>query len=77
MQINDSYPKKSGEFVEYYKNGGLKAEGRYKAGQPNGLWKFYRIDGSVMRTGYFNNGKQSRTWTTYGSTGRVVKTTEF
>ena len=76
-QINDSYPKKSGEFKEYYKNGGIKAEGKYKAGKPNGLWKFYRIDGSVMRTGYFTNGEQSRTWTTYSSTGRVVKVTEF
>ena len=76
-QINASYPKKSGEFVEYYKNGGVKAEGKYKAGKLNGLWEFYRIDGSVMRTGYFKNGEQSGTWTTYSSTGRVVKVTEF
>jgi antitoxin component YwqK of YwqJK toxin-antitoxin module len=43
----------------------------------NGLWKFYRIDGSVMRAGSFKNGEQSGTWTTYDAKGKVVKKTEF
>ena len=76
-QINASYPKKNGTFVEYYKNGGIKAEGKYKGSVVHGAWKFYRIDGSVMRTGSFKNGEQSGTWTTYAANGRVVKTTEF
>jgi len=77
QQINDSYPKKNGQFIEYYKNGGIKAEGKYKGSVIHGEWKFYRIDGSVMRTGFFKNGEQSGTWTTYAANGRVVKTTEF
>ena len=76
-QINDSYPKKNGDFLEYYKNGGIKAEGKYKGSVVHGAWKFYRIDGSVMRTGSFKNGEQSGTWTTYAANGRVVKITEF
>ncbi|MEI6120654.1 MAG: DUF1801 domain-containing protein [Actinomycetes bacterium] len=76
-QINASYPKKSGIFIEYYKNGGVKAEGKYKGSKINGLWKFYRIDGSVMRTGSFKDGEQSGTWTTYAANGRVVKVTKF
>ncbi len=76
-QINNSYPKKNGLFVEYYKNGGIKTEGKYKASKVHGLWKFYRIDGSVMRTGSFKDGEQSGTWTTYASNGRVVKVTKF
>ena len=76
-QINASYPLKSGLFVEYYKNGGVKAEGKYKGSVLHGAWKFYRIDGSVMRTGFFKNGEQSGIWTTFDSKGRVVKTTEF
>jgi uncharacterized protein YdhG (YjbR/CyaY superfamily) len=75
--INASYPKKNGEFVEYYKNGGIKSEGKYKNSVMHGSWKFYRLDGSVMRTGSFANGEQSGTWTTYDKNGRVVKTTEF
>ena len=47
-QINKSYPKKNGRFVEFYKNGGIKAEGKYKAGVMHGEWKFYRLDGSVI-----------------------------
>ena len=76
-QINASYPKKNGVFVEYYKNGGIKAEGKYKGSTMNGAWKFYRIDGSIMRTGSFKNGEQSGTWTTYDAKGKVVKKTEF
>ena len=76
-QINDSYPKKNGLFVEYYKNGGVKAEGKYKSKVMNGAWKFYRLDGSLMRSGSFKNGEQSGTWTTFDSKGKIVKTTHF
>ena len=77
QQINDSYPKKNGDFVEYYKNGGIKAEGKYKGSVLHGAWKFYRIDGTVMRTGFFKNGEQSGIWTTYDNKGRKVKETKF
>ena len=76
-QINESYPKKNGTYIQYYKNGGIQSEGKYKAGTMNGAWKFYRLDGSIMRSGFFKNGQQSGTWTTYAANGRVVKTTEF
>ena len=77
QQINDSYPKKNGTFVEYYKNGGIKSKGKIKDGKPHGAWEFFRIDGTVMRTGSFKNGEQSGTWTTYATNGRIVKTTNF
>ena len=32
-QINDSYPKKSGLFVEYYKNGFIKTKGKMRNGE--------------------------------------------
>jgi uncharacterized protein YdhG (YjbR/CyaY superfamily) len=76
-QINDSYPKKNGLFVEYYKNGGIKAKGKYKGLKMHGAWEFFRIDGSLMRSGSFKDGKQSGTWITYDSKGRKVKTTNF
>ena len=43
----------------------------------HGAWKFYRQDGSVMRTGSFNNGEQSGTWVTFDSKGKKVKETKF
>lgn len=76
-QINDSYPKKSGAFVEYYKNGGVKAKGKYKGSKMHGKWEFFRMDGTVMRTGSFNNGKQSGLWITFDAKGKKVKETKF
>ena len=76
-QINGSYPKKNGAFVEYYKNGGIKAQGKYKGKYMNGAWKFYRLDGSLMRAGSFKDGKQVGIWTTYDAKGKKVKETKF
>jgi len=76
-QINKGYPKKNGQFLEFYKNGGIKAEGKYKAGVIHGEWKFYRLDGSLMRCGFFKNGEQSGIWKTFDAKGRLVKETQF
>ena len=76
-QINGSYPKKNGAFVEYYKNGGIKAQGKYKGKYMTGAWKFYRMDGSLMRAGSFKDGKQVGIWTTYDAKGKKVKETKF
>ena len=76
-QINSSYPKKNGTFVEYYKNGGIKAKGKYKGSKMHGKWEFYRMDGSLMRSGAFTNGSQSGTWITFDAKGKKVKETKF
>lgn len=74
-QINEAYPKKSGEFLEFYSNGVLKARGKYKAGKLHGGWKWFRKTGVIMRSGSFKNGQQTGTWITYDSKGKVYKTT--
>jgi uncharacterized protein YdhG (YjbR/CyaY superfamily) len=76
-QINGSYPKKNGVFVEYYKNGGVKASGKYKGNKMHGSWEFFRIDGSLMRKGSFREGVQTGIWVTYDSKGKKVKETNF
>ncbi len=76
-QINDTYPKKSGEFLEFYPNGVLKAKGKYKAGKLHGNWQWFRKTGVIMRSGGFNNGQQTGTWITYDSTGKLYKKTVF
>lgn len=75
--INSGYPKKSGEFKEFYSNGVLKASGKYKDNDMHGAWTFYRKDGSPMRSGSFSEGTQVCTWTTYTADGKPHKTTEF
>jgi len=74
-QINSSYPKKSGEFLEFYANGVLKARGKYKAGKLHGDWKWCRKSGVIMRSGTFKDGAQVGTWTTYDAKGKIYKKT--
>lgn len=76
-QINDTYPKKSGEFLEFYPNGVLKAKGKYKSGKLHGNWQWFRKTGVIMRSGSFKNGQQTGTWVTYDSKGKVYKKTKF
>jgi len=74
-QINSTYPKKSGEYLEFYTNGVLKAKGSYKAGKLNGDWEWFRKTGVIMRSGSFKNGVQFGTWITYDAKGKVYKRT--
>lgn len=75
--INRSFPKKSGEFKEFYPNGVVKAKGRYKNEAMHGAWEFYRRTGTIMRSGSFREGSQIGTWTTYTAEGDPYKTTTF
>lgn len=75
QQINDSYPKKNGEYLEFYTNGILIAKGKYKAGKLHGEWKWFRKTGVIMRSGFFKNGEQTGTWITYDAKGKVYKKT--
>lgn len=75
--INESYPKKSGEFIALYDNGVLKSKGRYTAGEMGGAWTFFRRDGSLLREGSFQKGQQKGAWTTYRADGTAHKTTMF
>ena len=76
-QINESYPKKNGLSVQFYKNGAVKSCGKFKGKLLHGKWEFFRLDGSIMRSGSFKDGEQTGEWITYSSTGRVVKKTVF
>ena len=77
QQINDSFPKKTGEYLEFYTNGILKAQGKYKAGKLHGDWKWFRKTGVIMRSGSFKNGEQTGTWITYDAKGKVYKKSDM
>jgi uncharacterized protein YdhG (YjbR/CyaY superfamily) len=55
-EINASYPKKSGEFKEFYLSGNLKTQGHIKNGEKNGIWHWYRSDGSLLKVEQFKSG---------------------
>jgi uncharacterized protein YdhG (YjbR/CyaY superfamily) len=76
-QINSSYPKKTGEFLEFYGNGVLKASGKMKNNALHGDWQWFRKDGVIMRSGSFKTGKQVGVWITYDQKGKPYKKTNF
>ena len=61
----------------HYANGNVKYEGFHLDGQMHGAWRWFRTDGSLMRTGQFDRGTQTGMWRTYDRSGRVVKETGF
>ena len=63
--------------VEHYGNGKVMLKGAHLDGEMHGVWEFYRLDGSLMRSGEFDRGKQIGTWRTYDRAGKVVKETRF
>ena len=75
QQINISYPKKNGEYLEFYPNGVLKASGKYMKDKLHGDWKWFRKTGVIMRSGSFKNGELVGTWITYDAKGKVYKKT--
>jgi uncharacterized protein YdhG (YjbR/CyaY superfamily) len=76
-EINAGFPKKSGEFREFYDNGFLKASGKVKDGEMHGAWRWFRRDGTIKRSGSFRAGVQTGEWTTYGTDGAPHKVTRF
>ena len=45
-EINASYPRKSGEFKEFYANGQLKDKGRMRDGKKVGRWVHFTREGN-------------------------------
>jgi antitoxin component YwqK of YwqJK toxin-antitoxin module len=60
-----------------YGDGTVKAQGQRLNGEMHGAWKFFRLDGSLMRSGKFDRGKQVGVWSTYTRVGVLVKSTTF
>ena len=48
-----------------------------KDGELHGNWKWFRRDGTLLRTGRFSHGAQVGVWTTYDRDGEPTKTTRF
>ena len=60
-----------------YGNGTVKARGQRLGGDLHGAWKFFRLDGSLMRSGSFDRGRQVGVWNTFTRDGDLVKSTDF
>ena len=63
--------------IDRYDNGKVRFRGTNVDGKMHGPWKFFRRDGSLMRSGSFALGAQVGTWRTYDKSGKLVKETTF
>lgn len=61
-----------GKRFEFFDDGGVKAVGGMKDGLQHGAWRWYRKDGSLMRTGRFVLGEQTGVWETWDRAGNLV-----
>ncbi len=71
--INASYPSRTGEYLEFYSNGVLKAKGKMRQEKMHGYWEWFRKDGTKLRSGSFNKGEQVGLWITYDLSGKPYK----
>lgn len=67
----------SKELSPLYDNGLPRFKGKYLDGEMHGAWKFFRKDGSLMRSGSFDRGVQIGVWKTFDRDGNLVKETKF
>ena len=63
--------------VDRYDNGKTRYRGQNLDGKMHGTWRFFRRDGSLMRSGSFDRGRQIGIWRTYDRSGTVKKETKF
>ena len=62
---------------DHYDNGSVRFRGANLDDKMHGPWKFFRRDGSLMRSGSFDRGTQVGIWRTYDRSGKVLKETDF
>ncbi len=62
----------NGKRIEFFDDATVKAEGSMKDGLLHGGWRWYRRDGSLLRTGGFLMGEQAGEWKTWDRSGNPV-----
>ncbi len=63
----------NGRYQEWYDNGHLWEEGKYKNNEKEGKWSTYGYDsGKVKEYGHFKNGKEEGTWFSLDDQGRIT-----
>lgn len=63
-------------FIDWHKDGSVRARGQVEGSIAVGYWEWYRKDGARLRSGYFDDGRQVGEWTTYDQNGEVYKVTD-
>ncbi|MDE5703339.1 MAG: hypothetical protein K2H70_00790, partial [Bacteroidales bacterium] len=59
------------DWKEYYSDGTLKCEGRFRRGRKQGVWTYYYPDGKKEQEGCFAGGRYDGIWTWYYPDGSL------
>jgi antitoxin component YwqK of YwqJK toxin-antitoxin module len=57
LEITYSHGLADGPYIDYWSNGKVACEGRYKDGMQHGLWHYYHKDGLLNEVIEFDMGK--------------------
>ena len=76
--IVDAEGRKEGDWKENYKDGSIKAIGKYINGNKIGEWKYYHVNGKIEQEGkYYPAGMSDGTWKWYYNNGNLEREEEF
>ncbi|MHC1706789.1 MAG: toxin-antitoxin system YwqK family antitoxin [Bacteroidales bacterium] len=76
--ITDEAGFRQGPWIEYYDDGILKAEGKYKNGKKTGYWKYYYHSGVLEEEGgYDNQGRPDGDWKWYHENKALLKEASY
>ena len=65
LRLDEIADVRNGKRHVHFPDGSLKAVGPMRDGELHGSWRWYRADGSLLRTGRFDRGTKVGTWTTH------------
>lgn len=62
----------SGWYLEYYRDGKVKAKGHYKNGKRSDDWTRYYPGGQIAEKGFFDGGYKSDLWQSFYESGKIA-----
>lgn len=68
---------RNGDFIIYYPNGKVQMLGKMLDNKNTGMWKYYRVDGSLETEGAFENDLPVGLWNWFYPNGIIAETGMF
>jgi antitoxin component YwqK of YwqJK toxin-antitoxin module len=65
------------QLILYYRDGKVKAAGRFIDNLREGEWKFYRSNGQLKEVGNYKSSKKNGPWMRYDKSDRLEYHEEF
>jgi len=74
---SDNHFEADGVYREFYPNGKLFVEGRFREGLQHGEWTFFHDNGQANRKATYNNGQPDGAWEVYRADGTLAAKRSF